>query len=226
MDCFVAFAPRNDVKTRLRDLAAPCVRVLRELCPSQVRGRGECRVPNAPAASCALWGSEYAHEYSQRRHRIHPAFPTQWFYGLYVLSPVTLVATVVGAMREHHRRLSACFGAPEPHDFAVRFKRRSSSVASASTASHPAFVTTRTPLLSRRDGVENTHFPIFRKENICARTTHHPITLKSTHEIRFQAHAIFRSAGGRMKRNRAKIELICPSSGKMPQAPRGMPCAN
>src|ERR1700719_3023874 len=74
-----------------------------------------------------------------------------------------LVATVVGAMREHHRRLSACFGAPEPHDFAVRFKRRSSSVASASTASHPAFVTTRTPLLSRRDGVENTHFPIFRK---------------------------------------------------------------
>ena len=32
---------------------------------------------------------EYAHEYSQRRHRIHPAFPTQWFYGLYVLSPVT-----------------------------------------------------------------------------------------------------------------------------------------
>jgi hypothetical protein len=29
---------------------------------------------------------EYAHEYSQRRHRKHPAFPTQWFYGLYVLS--------------------------------------------------------------------------------------------------------------------------------------------
>ena len=24
---------------------------------------------------------EYAHEYSQRRHRKHPAFPTQWFYG-------------------------------------------------------------------------------------------------------------------------------------------------
>jgi hypothetical protein len=38
---------------------------------------------------CALV-LEYAHEYSQRRHRIHPAFPTQWFYGLYVLSPVTM----------------------------------------------------------------------------------------------------------------------------------------
>jgi hypothetical protein len=31
-----------------------------------------------------------------------------------------LVATVISEMREHHRRLSACFGAPEPHDFAVR----------------------------------------------------------------------------------------------------------
>jgi hypothetical protein len=30
---------------------------------------------------CALV-LEYAHEYSQRRHRKHPAFPTQWFYGL------------------------------------------------------------------------------------------------------------------------------------------------
>jgi hypothetical protein len=25
---------------------------------------------------------KYAHQYSQRRHRNHPAFPTQWFYGL------------------------------------------------------------------------------------------------------------------------------------------------
>jgi hypothetical protein len=32
---------------------------------------------------------EYAHEYSQRRHRNRPAFPTQWFYGLYVISPAT-----------------------------------------------------------------------------------------------------------------------------------------
>jgi len=49
--------------------------------PSPIRGRGECRVPNAPAAWCAHIGSEYAHQYSQRRHRKHPAFPTQWFYG-------------------------------------------------------------------------------------------------------------------------------------------------
>jgi hypothetical protein len=46
------------------------------------QGRGECRVPNAPAAWCAHVGSEYAQQYSQRRHRKHPAFPTQWFYDL------------------------------------------------------------------------------------------------------------------------------------------------
>jgi hypothetical protein len=26
----------------------------------------------------ARWGSKVAHQYSQRRHRNHPAFPTQW----------------------------------------------------------------------------------------------------------------------------------------------------
>jgi hypothetical protein len=47
-----------------------------------------------PGAQCTrslvcAGSSKYAHQYSQRRHRNHPAFPTQWFYGLYVISPVT-----------------------------------------------------------------------------------------------------------------------------------------
>ncbi len=38
-----------------------------------------------PGAQCTrspvcAGGSQYAHGYSQRRHRKHPAFPTQWFY--------------------------------------------------------------------------------------------------------------------------------------------------
>ena len=40
-------------------------------------GRGECRVPDAPAASCAHIGSEYAHEYSQRSHRKSPGIPAR-----------------------------------------------------------------------------------------------------------------------------------------------------
>jgi hypothetical protein len=52
----------------------------------------------------------------------HPAFPARWFYGLYVLSPVTMawLPPSLAVMRSIIANLSACFGAPEPHDFAVR----------------------------------------------------------------------------------------------------------
>jgi hypothetical protein len=80
-DCFVASAPRNDVVSRHTSAVSP--RAAPELCQKsfalQRRGRREGRVPNAPAASCALGVVKYAHEYSQRRHRDHPAFPAQWF---------------------------------------------------------------------------------------------------------------------------------------------------
>src|SRR3984885_1727272 len=46
-----------------------------------------------------------------------------------------LVATVTRKTREHLRGLSACFGAPEPHDFAVRFSCVRQRTAKASTAS-------------------------------------------------------------------------------------------
>src|SRR5713101_10174576 len=41
------------------------------------RGRGECRVPSAPAASCAKWVVQGAHEYSQRSHRKSPGIPAR-----------------------------------------------------------------------------------------------------------------------------------------------------
>ena len=67
-----------------RNRSALATRIAPEACmtssPSSTRGRGECRVPNAPAAWCAHSGREYAHQYSQRKHRNHPASPTQWFY--------------------------------------------------------------------------------------------------------------------------------------------------
>jgi hypothetical protein len=70
---------------------------------------------------CA-WGSEYAHEYSQRGRRDYPTFPTQWFTAYSALSPVTGLVC--------HRRLAgltakldASVGASGPHAFAVRLKR-------------------------------------------------------------------------------------------------------
>jgi hypothetical protein len=49
----------------------------------------------------------------------HPAFPAQWFYGLYVISPVTMLGCHRHRWNRFHQ-LSACIGAPGPHDFAVR----------------------------------------------------------------------------------------------------------
>jgi hypothetical protein len=53
LDCFVASAPRNDDEIRLRIPAARCTRGLPTMFRPFRRGRGECRVPGAPAASCA-----------------------------------------------------------------------------------------------------------------------------------------------------------------------------
>jgi hypothetical protein len=41
-------------KPRLRDLAARCARGVQEASALKDRGRRECRVPNAPAASCVM----------------------------------------------------------------------------------------------------------------------------------------------------------------------------
>jgi hypothetical protein len=89
MDCFVASASRNDeAQIQLRILAACCARGLRvNRSPFE-----EQRARGMPGAQCTrslvrAGGSKYAHEYSQRRHRKHPAFPTQWFYGLYRALP-------------------------------------------------------------------------------------------------------------------------------------------
>ena len=51
------------------------------------------------------------------------------------------VDPVIRATRWRPRELDACFGAPEPHGFAVRKQARSSVALLASTASRPTFVT-------------------------------------------------------------------------------------
>jgi len=162
-----------------------------------------------------LW-LEYAHEYSQRRHRIHPAFPAQWFYGLYVISPGTgLFCPRRSRGNCSLRKLSASVGAPGPHDFAVR-----SSAARLASPKRPPHPTPNvrddrdTPLLWRRDGRKNTQFPIFRKRNISACRTENPNQLESAREIRFYAHAIFRPERPSREATSSKIRLSRPSSGK------------
>jgi hypothetical protein len=50
------------------------------------RGRRESRAPTAPAVPCAKV-DEKAHGLNYRYSQDIPAFPAQWLYGLYVLSP-------------------------------------------------------------------------------------------------------------------------------------------
>ena len=79
---------RNDVElqTHVHDLAAQCARGVDKSYAQ--RGRGERRVPGAPAASRAL-GIGRTHT-SKRVHRNHPAFPHAMVLTVsFVLSPVT-----------------------------------------------------------------------------------------------------------------------------------------
>ena len=167
-------------KTQLRDLAAQSTRVLpRTSCPSKFRGRRESRVANAPAASRAKLNK--AHE--RRHHRftgVDPAFPAQWFYGLYRALPGEriLVVTVTDGLKARQTRSDLISPPPawhqqrvsEPHGFAVRssadhlarwltahevhlaLRLPCAPDALASTASRPAFVTTRDRPSVGRDG--------------------------------------------------------------------------
>jgi hypothetical protein len=88
MDCFVAslLAMTANTDTRSRSRGAIRPRFAKNFRPEN-RGRGECRAPDAPAASCAHIGSKYAHEYSQRATGKHPTFPHAMVYGLYRALP-------------------------------------------------------------------------------------------------------------------------------------------
>ena len=87
----------------------------------------ERRAQGKPGADCAR--SPVCEECYRKAHGLNyrysqdiPAFPAQWLYGLYVLSPVSGVSC-------HRRRqdifhqLDATVAAPGPHDFAVRCER-------------------------------------------------------------------------------------------------------
>jgi len=73
-------------QTHVRALAA---RIASELSlsfrPRNRRGRREGRVPTAPMVRV-----QQKHAAEPQVQADHPAFPAQWFYGLYVISPVTI----------------------------------------------------------------------------------------------------------------------------------------
>ena len=138
MDCFVAFAPRNDGEHSLAISPRVCARFIVNFPPSEdqrAQGKPGAHRTRGPRAT-------KKHAAEPQVQADHPAFPAQWFYGLYVISPGT------GLFCPRHlrgncflRKLSASVGAPGPHDFAVRFKRARLASPSASTAARLSSVT-------------------------------------------------------------------------------------
>src|SRR6201990_1024806 len=129
------------------------------------RGRGECRAPDAPAASCALLvvsmhTSIHSEPSENTRHS-----RTQWFTAYTALSPVIgFLATVAGGVAS-----TALTPAPgcQAHTSSPSAKSVLSSVAPpASTASRPAFVTIACAPLSGRDGERYTTDLRLRKTRI------------------------------------------------------------
>src|ERR1700737_4910169 len=95
---------------------------------SPIGGRGECRVPGAPAGSCAVWWEHTSVVTTGAPE--HPAFPhamvlTAYFalspaIGLYCHRRLRINACLNPVGPTCHRRLDAGVEASGPHDFTVR----------------------------------------------------------------------------------------------------------
>jgi hypothetical protein len=175
------------------EISSPCSR----------RGRGECRVPNAPAAWCALGVVKYAHQYSQRRHRKHPAFPrANGFTTYFALSPGT------GLSCPRHRR-DAQASSPTWHQRrdarTTRLRRpHRKALVSRSACGHrippPTFMTiAKRPSCGGRTGGANHTFLKNRSEIFLRAGLDTPSSLKGLGKLIFRRRAL-RRAGPRAHR--------------------------
>src|ERR1700722_9843018 len=126
------------MQTHLRILAARYVRGLPKTPAPENRGRGECRAPDAPAASCALLvASMHTSIHSEPSENTRHS-RTQWFTAYTVLSPVIGFPVTVAC-----ERFANLMPASRHQDHTTSPSALASPVkrAAASTAPRPAFVT-------------------------------------------------------------------------------------
>ena len=129
----------NSERVHVRILAARCARALRRLPPSRnkrAQGKPDARCTRGLACNCYWQKRTRAYRFSGG----NPAFPAQWFYGLFRALPgePSSFATVTS-------QISPQSLAPASGARTTRLHRplesRSSVATFASTASHRAFVT-------------------------------------------------------------------------------------
>jgi hypothetical protein len=139
----------EDMPTQFRHPAAPSARVVHEVSPWKIRGRGECRVPDAPAASRVEKNTRVSHHRSTgiTRHSLRNGFTAY-----IVLSPATnsflspsstdmVLPDPVGLEKPpptwHQQRM------PGPHGFAVRFSAVRLRAVNRSQETRPAISSAR-----------------------------------------------------------------------------------
>jgi len=101
--------PSYDITSRSRGALRPSFASSFAL--SSIRGRREDRVLAAPAVSRAICANKCAHEHTGQRE--HSGLPCA----------MALRLTSCSSRADTPAQLSASTAAPEPHDFAVRFRR-------------------------------------------------------------------------------------------------------
>ena len=99
----------------------------------------------------------------------HHGIPCTMFYSLFRALPGDRAFLPPSLCGSSPAKLDASVGASGPHDFAVREPSPLVCGATASIASRLAFVTTRTPLVSRRDGAEKIMISEKTKEKYFSR---------------------------------------------------------
>jgi hypothetical protein len=129
---------RNEVDTVSRSRGVDRPRFASSFALLENRGRREDRVLAAPAVPRAICANKTAHEHTGQRETLRPSL-RNGFTAYFVLSPEN--GSFASVACASYRKLNASTAAPEPHDFAVRVRRATSSAPSASTASHRTFVT-------------------------------------------------------------------------------------
>src|ERR1700761_4531229 len=121
-----------------------CARFGRLVPPSPIRGRRECRAPDAPE-SRACRGSGRVHTRNQVTPE-SPGIPRAMVYGLYVLSPV--IGLLTPSLAKKLRPLVARVEASGPHDFAIRV-----SVVRQKTPSRPPHPAPTSVTIAKRPSV-------------------------------------------------------------------------
>jgi hypothetical protein len=118
MDCFAALAMTADIVSCSRDMNCP--RFASSFAPEKSEGAGKTGCLLHPRSRVRFAQTKLAHEHTGQRETLRPSL-RNGFTAYFVLFPEN--GSFASVACASYRTLSASTATPEPHDFAVRFRR-------------------------------------------------------------------------------------------------------